>query len=97
MAHNATIEDVDVTAHAEMNAIMEACRQLKTLDLSGREAYATFKPCSICQAACERANISKIYYGVGPEDFGASPREFRTLITADFLKNECSELVQGRY
>jgi len=97
VAHNTTIEDTDVTAHAEMNAIREACRKLKTANLSGCEIYATFKPCSMCQAACERANISRIYYGIGPEDFGASPREFKTLITVGFLKNECSELVQGRY
>jgi len=51
----------------------------------------------MCQAACDRANISRIYYGVGPQDFGASPRKNKTVITAGFLKNECSELVQGRY
>ena len=97
VAHNTTIEDMDATAHAEMNAIREACRKLKTADLSGCEIYATFKPCPMCQAACERANISRIYYGVGPQDLGASPREFKTVITAGFLKNECSELLQGRY
>ena len=97
VAHNTAIEDVDVTAHAEMNAIREACRKLKTADLSGCEIYATFKPCPMCQAACERANISRIYYGVRPEDFGASPGEFQTVTTAGFLKDECSELVQGRY
>jgi tRNA(Arg) A34 adenosine deaminase TadA len=97
VAHNTTIEDVDVTAHAEMNAIREACKKLKTADLSGCEIYATFKPCPMCQAACERANITRIYYGVGPKDFGASPTEFKTVIIAGFLKNECSELVQGRH
>jgi tRNA(Arg) A34 adenosine deaminase TadA len=51
----------------------------------------------MCQAACERANISRIYYGVGPEDFGVNPRVFETVMTAGFLKDECSELVQGRY
>ena len=96
-AHNTTIEDMDVTAHAEMNAIREACRKLKTADLSGCEIYATFKPCPMCQAACERANISRIHYGVGPQDLGASPRDFKTVITASFLKDECSELLQGRY
>ena len=97
VAHNTTIEDMDVTAHAEMNALREACRKLKTADLSGCDIYATFKPCLMCQAACERANISRIYYDVGPEDFGASPRELKTLITAGLLKNECSVLVRDRY
>ena len=96
VAHNTTIEDMDVTAHAEMNAVREACRKLKTTNLLDCVIYATFKPCPMCQAASERANISRIYYGVGPEDIGASSREFRTLITAGFLKNECLELVQSR-
>jgi guanine deaminase len=76
VAHNTIKEDVDVTAHAEMNAIREVCKQLGTSDLSGCVIYATFKSCPMCHAACERANIAKIYYGVGPEDIETSPREY---------------------
>ena len=64
VVHNTINEDGDITAHAEMNAIREACKILGTSDLSGCEIYATFKPCPMCHAACERANLAKIYYGV---------------------------------
>jgi tRNA(Arg) A34 adenosine deaminase TadA len=94
VAHNTAISDHDVTAHAEMNAIREACRKLGTIDLSGCEIYATFKPCRMCQSACERANIEKIYYGVGPEDFDHPPKVYDIVIQSGFLKNECIELVR---
>jgi len=96
VAHNTIKEDVDVTAHAEMNAIREACKELGTTDLSGSEIYATFKPCPMCHAACERANVSKIYYGVGPEDISASPREFNVIISGGVLGTECRELLRDR-
>lgn len=93
VAHNTALADPDVTAHAEMNAIRMACKVLNSIDLSGCEIYATFKPCKMCQEACERANISKIYYGSGPEDLGSNPRESTIIIEAGFLKDECLEML----
>ena len=95
LCHNTVWSSVDVSAHAEMNAIREACQELDTTDLLDCEIYATFKPCPMCQYACQRTNISRIYYGVAREDVGASPRKFSTEITAGFLKDKCLELVKG--
>jgi len=94
VAHNTALGDPDVTAHAEMNAIRMACKVLDTIDLSGCEIYATFKPCRMCQEACERANISKIYYGAGPEDVGSTPVESSLRIEAGFLRDECLEMLR---
>ena len=94
VAHNTALADPDVTAHAEMNAIRMACKVLNTIDLSGCEIYATFKPCRMCQEACVRANISKIYYGAGPEDIGSLPLEISIQIEAGFLRDECLEMLQ---
>lgn len=94
VAHNTALGDPDVTAHAEMNAIRMACKVLDTIDLSGCEIYATFKPCRMCQEACERANISTIYYGAGPEDVGSAPLEASIQIEAGFLGDECLEMLQ---
>ena len=93
-AHNTALADPDVTAHAEMNAIRMACKVLDTIDLSGCEIYATFKPCRMCQEACERANISKIYYGAGPEDIGSTPAETSIQLEAGFLRDECLEMLR---
>ncbi len=94
VAHNTALADPDVTAHAEMNAIRMACKVLDTIDLSGCKIYATFKPCRMCQEACERANISKIYYGAGPEDIGSTPVETSIQIEAGFLREECLEMLR---
>ncbi len=94
VAHNTALADPDVTAHAEMNAIRMACKVLGTFDLSGCEIYATFKPCRMCQEACERANISKIYYGAGPEDIGSTPVGTSIQIEAGFLGDECLEMLR---
>ena len=94
VAHNTALADPDVSAHAEMNAIRMACKVLGTIDLSGCEIYATFKPCRMCQEACERANISQIYYGAGPEDIGSTPLEPRIQIEAGILGDECLKMLR---
>jgi tRNA(Arg) A34 adenosine deaminase TadA len=52
----------DPTAHAEVNAIREACRQLQTFDLSGCEIYASCEPCPMCLSAIYWARIDRVYY-----------------------------------
>lgn len=52
----------DPTAHAEVNAIREACRKLQTFDLSDCEIYASCEPCPMCMAAIYWAHIPKLYY-----------------------------------
>jgi tRNA(Arg) A34 adenosine deaminase TadA len=52
----------DPTAHAEVNAIREACKKLNTFDLSGCEIYASCEPCPMCLASIYWARIDKIYY-----------------------------------
>jgi guanine deaminase len=53
----------DPTAHAEIIAIREACRVLKTYDLDGCEIYTTCEPCPMCLGAIYWARLSRIYYG----------------------------------
>ncbi|HUJ20133.1 MAG TPA: nucleoside deaminase [Bryobacteraceae bacterium] len=71
-AHNVVWETNDVTAHAEIHAIREACRRLSTIDLSGSVIYSTCEPCPMCFAACHWARIAKIVYGASIQDAWAS-------------------------
>ncbi len=66
--HNIVWEGVDITAHAEISAIREACKKLNTVDLSGCVIYSTCEPCPMCFSACHWARISKIVYGAQIED-----------------------------
>ena len=68
VVHNRVLEDMDPTAHAEVTAIREACKKLKTLDLSGYIMVATGYPCPMCMAAIIWANIEKVYDGATAED-----------------------------
>lgn len=52
----------DPTAHAEVSAIRDACKKLKTFKLDDCEIYASCEPCPMCLAAIYWARISKIFY-----------------------------------
>ena len=52
----------DPTAHAEIMAIRDACRRLKTFRLDDCELYASCEPCPMCLAAIYWARVRKIYY-----------------------------------
>lgn len=67
-AHNGVWEGMDITAHAEVRVIREACRTLKTVDLTGCTLYSTCEPCPLCFSACHWARISTIVYGLRIED-----------------------------
>lgn len=52
----------DPTAHAEVTAIREACKRLKTFQLSDCELYASCEPCPMCLSAIYWARLKKVYY-----------------------------------
>jgi len=52
----------DPTAHAEIVAIRDACKNIETFDLSGSVLYATCEPCPMCLSAIYWANIHAVYY-----------------------------------
>jgi tRNA(Arg) A34 adenosine deaminase TadA len=97
VSHNTIRKDLDVTAHAEINAIREACINLQTTDLTGCDIYATFKPCNMCLEACKRANINQIYYGAGPEDISTQRTETIINIKGGIMKEQCLELALNKY
>lgn len=68
ISSNSVLKDHDPTAHAEINAIRAASKQLQTHDLSGCTLYATSFPCPMCLGAIIWANIKKVVYGCRPED-----------------------------
>ena len=65
---NTVTPDCDPTAHAEVNAIREACRELDTFQLGGCEIYASCEPCPMCLGAIYWARPSRVYYASTKED-----------------------------
>lgn len=69
--HNTVLKDKDPTAHGEINAIRNACKELDSIDLSDYKLYTTGYPCPMCLGAIEWANIDEVHYGILPETINA--------------------------
>lgn len=52
----------DPTAHAEVQAIRQACANLSNFDLAGATIYTSCEPCPMCLSAIYWARIEKIYF-----------------------------------
>lgn len=61
----------DPTAHAEVDAIRNACRSLSNFDLKGATIYTSCEPCPMCLAAIYWARIDKVYYANTRSDAAA--------------------------
>jgi tRNA(Arg) A34 adenosine deaminase TadA len=62
----------DPTAHAPILAMREACRRLKTPDLSGCELHSSCEPCPMCLCAMHWGGIGKAFYAVGRTNAAAA-------------------------
>ncbi len=58
----------DPTAHAEVEAIREACRKLGRHDLRGAVIYASCEPCPMCLSAIYWARLDALYYAASKDD-----------------------------
>jgi guanine deaminase len=61
----------DPTAQAEVVAIREACRDLKSFQLTDCTLYASCEPCPMCLSAIYWARIPTVYYGNTRQDAAA--------------------------
>ena len=91
VGNNKVLGSNDPTAHAEIVAIREASRKLKTYDLSGCELYTSAYPCPMCLSAIIWANIGTVYYGCDKED--ADKIGFRDDFIYKVLKGDINNLL----
>jgi len=69
--HNTVWLTTDATAHAEINAIREACRRSQQVWLEDTIVASTCEPCPMCAAALNWARVGHIYYGAAIADAAA--------------------------
>lgn len=93
----------DATAHAELEAIRDACGKLGAWRLHGCTLYVTLEPCPMCAGGIINARISQVRYGTRDEKAGAcgsvlnlfeerfnhKPRLYRGP-----LEGECAQILQ---
>lgn len=75
--------DKTALAHAEIEAIAEACRQLGGWRLWECTLYVTLEPCPMCAGAIVNARIPRVVYGASDEKCGACG-SVCNLFTMDF-------------
>ena len=82
---NHVLSNNDPTAHAEIMAIRDACKNINSYDLTGCELYTSCYPCPMCLSAIIWSNIKKVYYGNTKED--AENIGFRDDFIYKYIKN----------
>lgn len=58
----------DPTAHAEVIAIRDACKNLGTFQLEGCSIYSSCEPCPMCLGAIYRSRPDALYFANTKED-----------------------------
>ena len=104
MAHNTTNIDCDPTAHAEINLIRKACKDLNTKDLSNYILISNAWSCSMCFSAAIKAKISNFIFGTESES-NMNPNitiydikekcSNEINIVTDILKDECKKQIES--
>ena len=93
----------DATAHAEVEAIRDACGRLGSWRLHRCALYVTLEPCPMCAGAIVNARIEEVRYGVRDEKAGCCGSvlnlfeerfNHRPRIYRGPLERECGEVLQ---
>ncbi|MCM2374480.1 nucleoside deaminase [Aporhodopirellula aestuarii] len=107
VAHNTARSTNNPSAHAEINAITEACKTLGSRNLQGCWLASTAEPCPMCMSASVLAGIRHIAFGAnqivvseaGYGGLGVTGRELAQMFSCDVdvrgsvLGNDCITLL----
>ncbi|MDC0599537.1 tRNA adenosine(34) deaminase TadA [Candidatus Pseudothioglobus singularis] len=103
-AHNQPIGKNDPTAHAEIQLLRKAGKQLENYRLGGSTLYVTLEPCAMCFGAIIHARIERIVFGALDPKTGVcgscldlNKEDFfnhKISITGGVLDKECSDLLR---
>ncbi len=93
--------DSRATAHAEIEAINDACAALGSWRLTGCTLYVTLEPCPMCAGALGWSQIGRIVYGTSDPKRGffsyfnpaRSPIHPKTTVEGGLLEEECRQLM----
>src|SRR5918994_1994858 len=92
-AHNQREQLHDPTAHAEMIALTQAARALKSWRLEKCILYVTLEPCPMCAGAVVQARVPVVVYGCPDPKAGACHTLYQ--ITSDPRLNHRCQVVGG--
>jgi len=91
----------DPCAHAEIQALRDAARELNNYRLSGCELYVTLEPCAMCAGAIVHARISRLVFGARDPKAGAAGGiinhpglNHHVEVTEGVLAGRCMDILQ---
>ncbi len=101
--HNKRETNLDISSHAEIEALKDAARTIGSWHLEGASIYVTLEPCLMCSGAIAQARVMNLIYGCDNEDQGAIVSNyfvyndphmpFRPLVKTGILEDECRQLL----
>lgn len=92
----------DALAHAELEAIGKACRELGGWRLWQCELYVTLEPCPMCAGAIINSRIKRVVYGASDYKAGSCgsvvnlfelPYNHRPDLVGGYMAEECGEVL----
>lgn len=87
--YNTVTSSFDPTAHAEVNAIRDACRNLASHQLDDCEIYCSCEPCPMCLGAIYWARPKKLFFATSR--FDAAHAGFDDSMIYDEMKLDFKE------
>ena len=102
--HNRRRELNDATAHAELEAIREACAAVGDWRLEGCSMYVSLEPCPMCAGAIINSRIPTLVYGAKEELSGSCGSVInlfeeryghKPAVYSGVLKDESAELLKS--
>ncbi|MCE7997097.1 MAG: nucleoside deaminase [Roseivirga sp.] len=85
----------DITYHAEIEAIRDALKNLKTSKLTGAILYTTHEPCLMCSYAIRHYEIAEVHYGLATGEIGGHSSEHKILQTKQISRWSGPPVIQG--
>ncbi|MDQ6953061.1 MAG: tRNA adenosine(34) deaminase TadA [Mariprofundaceae bacterium] len=92
-AHNAPISQHDVSAHAEIQVMREACQSIGNYRLPGAQLFVTLEPCLMCAGAMIHARIQRVVFAASEPKTGAVHSLYQVL--SDTRLNHQPEVIAG--
>ena len=106
-AYNKKEHSQQAIDHAEIRAIAQASRRLKSWRLEGCTLYVTLEPCMMCMGAIIQSRIEKVVYGASDPKGGCANtvlsitdihgfNHYPTIVSG-VRQNECASLLKSYF
>lgn len=101
---NQPIASCDPSAHAEIDCLRNACKQMNNYRIPNCVLYVTLEPCAMCAGAIVHSRIERLVFGAYEPKAGVASSQLkffesdwlnhRVEVTAGVMEQDCSQLLK---